>query len=164
MIYVNEEEEDKGAILQKKLAGNTARLLGSITLMPSRNSNDHANTETALTEEKELPTASKPTDLFLFENKLYVLCSGQNQLYVLDTDTLKFTKQIQLPLNGFARKITRIDDKSDIALITDTNSKKYCLINLKTSGIVGTYPVDLPINFITVIKKINNVNLVEEAL
>ena len=164
MIYVNEEEEDKGAILQKKLAGNTARLLGSITLMPSRNSNDHANTETALTEEKELQTASKPTDLYLFENKLYVLCSGQNQLYVLDTDTLKFTKQIQLPLNGFARKITRIDDKSDIALITDTNSKKYCLINLKTSGIVGTYPVDLPINFITVIKKINNVNLVEEAL
>lgn len=164
MIYVNEEEEDKGAILQKKLAGNTARLLGSISLMPARNSNDHANTETALTEERELQTASKPTDLYLFENKLYVLCSGQNKLYVLDTDTLKFTKQIQLPLNGFARKITRIDDKSDIALITDSNSKKYCLINLKTSNIIGTYPVDLPINFITVIKKINNVNLLEEAL
>lgn len=164
MIYVNEEEEDKGAILQKKLAGNTARLLGSITLMPARNSNDHAETETALTDEKDLLTASKPTDLYLFENKLYVLCSGQNKLYVLDTDTLKFSKQIQLPLSGFARKITRIDDKSDLALITDSYSKKYCLINLKTSAIVGTYPVDLPINFITVIKKINNVNLVEEAL
>ena len=162
-IFNSDENDDKGVILQKKLANNTHRLLGSISLVPVNNEEEVPESETALVNENELQTGAKPTDMYLYGKKLYVLCSGQNKLYVLDTDGLKFTKQIQLPLQGFARKITRVDN-SDIALITDANSKKYSIINLNTSAVIGTYPIDLPINFITIINKINNVNLLDEAL
>ena len=163
-MFTGDENDEKGVILQKKLANNTHRLLGSISISPVKNEEEEIkNVETAMVTEKELKTASKPTDLYLYNKKLYVLCSGQNKLYVMDTDTSKFIKQIQLPLQGFARKITRVDN-SDIALITDAYSKKYCIINLSNSNIIGTYPLDLPVNFITIINKINNVNLLEEAL
>ena len=163
-IFNSDENDDKGVILQKKLANNTHRLLGSINHIPEKDTEEeNTETETALVKENEFQTGSKPTDMYLYGKKLYVLCSGQNKLYVMDTDSQKFIKQIQLPLQGFARKITRVDN-SDIALITDANSKKYSIINLNTSTITGTYSLDLPVNFITIINKINNVNLLEEAL
>ena len=165
-IFGSDENEEKGVILQKKLANNTHRLLGSMSLLPDKNSNvydEEKDIESALVKESEFKTALKPTDLYLFGNNLYVLCSGENKLFVFDCVNMKFVKEIQLPLHGFARKITRVDN-SDIALITDAYSKKYSIINLRNSNIVGTYPLDLPVNFITIINKINNVNLLEQAL
>ena len=163
-IFTGDESDDKGVILQKKLANNTHRLLGSMSILPVKNQEEEVNeTETALVKETEFKTGFKPTDLYLYGNTLYILCSGENKMYVFDIANMKFSKQIQLPLQGFARKITRVD-KSDIALITDANSKKYCIINLSNSNIIGTYPIDLPVNFITIINKINNVNLLEQAL
>ena len=163
-IFTGDETDEKGVILQKKLANNTHRLLGSMSILPSGNEEEEpAETDSALVKEAEFKTGFKPTDLYLYGNNLYVLCSGENKLYVFDILNMKFTKQIQLPLTGFARKITRVDN-SEIALITDANSKKYCIINLNNGNIIGTYPLDLPVNFITIINKINNVNILEQAL
>ena len=101
--------------------------------------------------------------MFLYDRKLFVLCSGDNVISVLDTDTLKEIDKIAIPFNGFARKITRVDDTS-LALVTDTAAKKYAIINLDTNKIVGTYPLDMPIYSITIIDKINNINLLEQSL
>ena len=164
---IAEEEEDKGVVLQKKLAANTRKFLGGLDI----NSNEKiTNTDieptsknNATVQEFKIQVGNKPTEMFLYDRKLFVLCSGDNVISVLDTDTLKEIDKISISFNGFARKITRVDDTS-LALVTDTAAKKYAIINLDTNKIVGTYPLDMPIYSITIIDKINNINLLEQSL
>lgn len=118
---------------------------------------------TATIEENKFQTGSKPTDMTLYGKKLFILCSGNSEIEVLDTETLKITNKISIPLNGFPRKITRVDN-SNLALVTDAAAKKYAIINLDTNKIIGTYPLDIPVYSLTIVDKINNINLLEQTL
>ena len=160
-----EESDDKGVILQKKLAENTKRMLGAVSIMPSVPEEDESNLEKtmATVEQNVVSTGNKPTDMYLYGKKLFILCSGDNEINILDTDTFNYTGKIKIPFNGFPRKITRIDN-SDIAIVTDTVAKQYAVINLKTQKIIGSYPLDIPVYSITVIDKINNINILEQTL
>lgn len=160
-----EEDEDKGAILQKKLAENTKKMLGAVSLLPTVSQDEGAELEkmTATIEENKFQTGSKPTDMTLYGKKLFILCSGNSEIEVLDTETLKITNKISIPLNGFPRKITRVDN-SNLALVTDAAAKKYAIINLDTNKIIGTYPLDIPVYSLTIVDKINNINLLEQTL
>ena len=165
-FIIGEETDDTGVILQKKLASNTRKLLGGVDVLPQNaDTYDYSDIEpeTATVSEKIIETGNKPTEMFLYGNKLFVLCSGDNEINVLDTETLKYTDKIKIDLNGFPRKITRVDD-SNLALITDAYAKKYAIINLDTNKIIGTYPLDIPVHSITIIDKINNINLIEQTL
>lgn len=165
--YITGEEEDpKGVILQKKLAINTRKMLGGLSVLSQNSeSNDfrEIEPETATIKEVSLKTASKPTEMLLFKDKLFVLCSEDNVLSILNTNTLKQVEEIKLPFKGFPRKITRIDN-SNLALITDSDSKKYAVLNIETNKIEGVYPIDIPVYSITIIDKINNINLLEQSL
>ncbi len=161
-----EEDEDKGVILQKKLAANTRKILGAIDILPGNSeSGDREEIEpvTATVEQHKIKTGNKPTEMVLVGKKLYILCSGDNEINILDTESLKYTGQIKIPFNGFPRKITRVDN-TNVALVTDANAKRYAVINLETDKIVGTYPLDMPVHSITIIDKINNINLLEQTL
>ena len=165
-FIIGEETDDTGVILQKKLASNTRKLLGGVDVLPQNaDTYDYSDIEpeTATVSEKIIETGNKPTEMFLYGNKLFVLCSGDNEINVLDTETLKYTDKIKIDLNGFPRKITRVDD-SNLALITDAYAKKYAIINLDTNKIIGTYPLDIPVHSITIIDKINNIKLIEQTL
>lgn len=158
-----EENEDKGAILQRKLSNGTKKFLGIPTDIRDYEQVDQSvDPVTATVEERTLRTGNKPTDMFLYGNKLFILCSGDKEINVLDTDSLKYMSTIKLE-ESFPRKITRIDN-SNLALVTDASGKKYTIINLDTSKVVGVYPLDMPINSITIINKINNINILEQTL
>ena len=164
---IAEEKEDQGVVLQKKLAANTRKFLGGLDINANENITntdiEPTSKNNATVQEFKIQVGNKPTEMFLYDRKLFVLCSGDNVISVLDTDTLKEIDKISIPFNGFARKITRVDDTS-LALVTDTAAKKYAIINLDTNKIVGTYPLDMPIYSITIIDKINNINLLEQSL
>lgn len=158
-----EENEDKGAILQRKLSNGTKKFLGIPTDIRDYEQVDQSvDPVTATVEERTLRTGNKPTDMFLYGNKLFILCSGDKEINVLDTDSLKYMSTIKLE-ESFPRKITRIDN-SNLALVTDASGKKYTIINLDTTKVVGVYPLDMPINSITIINKINNINILEQTL
>lgn len=158
-----EENEDKSAVLQRKLSNGTKKFLGIPTDIRDYEQVDQSvDPVTATVEERIIRTGNKPTDMLLYGNKLFILCSGDKEINVLDTDSLKYMSTIKLE-ESFPRKITRIDN-SNLALVTDANGKKYTIINLDTSKIVGTYPLDMPINSITIINKINNINILEQTL
>lgn len=158
-----EENDDKGAILQKKLSDGTRKFLGIPTNVQDFTKVDESiDPVTATVEERTLRTGNKPTDMFLYGNKLFILCSADKEINVLDTDSLKYMTTIKLE-ESFPRKITRIDN-SNLAIVTDANGKKYTIINLDTSKIVGVYPLDMPINSLTIINKINNINILEQTL
>lgn len=165
-FVTGEEDEDTGVILQKKLAYNTRKMLGAVDILPE-NSESMDNQEIELTnatvEEKTIETGFKPTEMFLYGSKLFVVCSGDNEIEILDTETLKIADKIKMPFNGFPRKITGIDN-SNLALVTDADAKRYAIINLDTNKITGTYPLDMPVYSITIIDKINNINLIEQTL
>jgi DNA-binding beta-propeller fold protein YncE len=162
-INAGEEDDTKNAILQRKLAEGTKKFLG----VPTNVENDKESTEgiepiTATVDERIIQTGQKPTDIFLYGNKLFVLCSGDKEIQVLDTDSLKYSSTIKVG-GEFPRKITRIDN-SNLAMVTDANAKKYTIINLDTSKIVGVYPMDMPVQSVTIVNKINNINLLEQTL
>lgn len=159
-----EEHESTGAILQKKIAANTQRMLGAISFLPPVEDEPMVdNSETATVSETKISVGLKPTDMYLFGDKLFVLSSGNSEIEVYDKNSLKLLNKIRIPFNGFPRKITRVDN-SNLALVTDTVAKKYAIINLSNDIIVGTYPLDMPVYSITVIDKINNINLLEQTL
>lgn len=157
-----EETDDRATILQKKLAESTKSFLGVPTNSQSAKIDESLDPITATVEERTIKTGSKPTDLHLYGNKLFILCSGDKEINVLDTDSLKYMSTIKLDLS-FPRKITRIEN-SNLALVTDSAAKKYVIIDLDTSKIIGSYPLDMPINSITIINKINNINILEQTL
>ncbi len=161
-----EEDEPKGAILQKKLAYNTRKMLGVATVIPENaelGQNEEIEAVTATELEQKIKTGNKPTEMFLYKNKLFIVCSGESVIDILDTTSLKYTGKITLPFKGFPRKITRIEN-SNLALVTDAEAKKYAVLNLDTNKIQNTYPIDTPVNSITIVKKINNINLIEQTL
>ncbi|MBQ2645347.1 hypothetical protein IJG14_07245 [bacterium] len=163
---VGDEDEDKGVLLQKKLASDTRKMLGVIDFMPQNaESSDKQEIEpvNATVEEKIIKTGNKPTEMFLYGDKLFIVCSGDNIIDILDTKTLKYIDKIDIPYKGFPKKITQIDN-TNLAIVTDTNAKKYAIINLDTNKMVGTYSLDIPVNSIIVIDKINNINLIEQTL
>lgn len=165
-FVTGEETDDKGVQLQKKFARNTRRILGvGLAIPQDAESGDTEELEdnTATVEEHKIKTGAKPTEMYLYGKKLFVLCSGENTIYVMDTETLKFIDKITMPFNGFPRMITGIEN-SELAIVTDANAKKYSVINLKTNKIVGTYAIDMPVHSITIINKINNINLIEQSL
>lgn len=165
-FVTGEEDEDTGVILQKKLAYNTRKMLGAVDILPENSEsmdNQEIEPTNATVEEKTIETGFKPTEMFLYGSKLFVVCSGDNEIEILDTETLKIADKIKMPFNGFPRKITRIDN-SNLALVTDADAKRYAIINLDTNKITGTYPLDMPVYSITIIDKINNINLIEQTL
>lgn len=157
-----EESDDRATILQKKLSEGTKNFLGVPTNSQSAEIDESIDPITATVDERTLRTGNKPTDMYLYGNKLFILCSGDKEINVLDTDSLKYMYTIKLDLS-FPRKITRIEN-SNLALVTDSAAKKYVIIDLDTSKIIGTYPLDMPINSITIINKINNINILEQTL
>ena len=165
-FVTGEEDDDTGVILQKKLAYNTRKMLGAVDILPENSEsmdNQEIEPTNATVEEKTIETGFKPTEMFLYGSKLFVVCSGDNEIEILDTETLKIADKIKMPFNGFPRKITGIDN-SNLALVTDADAKRYAIINLDTNKITGTYPLDMPVYSITIIDKINNINLIEQTL
>ena len=141
-------------------------MLGAVDILPENSEsmdNQEIEPTNATVEEKTIETGFKPTEMFLYGSKLFVVCSGDNEIEILDTETLKIADKIKMPFNGFPRKITRIDN-SNLALVTDADAKRYAIINLDTNKITGTYPLDMPVYSITIIDKINNINLIEQTL
>lgn len=94
----------------------------------------------------------KPTDMVLYKNKIYILCSQSNDIDVFDITSQKITKVITLPISGFSRRITPIIN-SNIALVTNVVEKKYVVMDLDKDEIAQTVNIDMPVNAITIVDK-----------
>ena len=105
----------------------------------------------------ETEITPKPVDMLLFHDKLYILGAVKNEIYVLDTKTDQITDIIELATNGFSTKIYHIEG-TNIALVSDTKTSKYSVLDLGAKKIISTNPTDLPINSIVVVDKVKKIN------
>lgn len=80
----------------------------------------------------ELDLAEKPTDVLVYKDKAFILCSKENILNVYDFAQNKMLEPIALDKNGFYSKITLIPNKSN-AVVTGINTKKMIIVDLENN-------------------------------
>lgn len=104
----------------------------------------------------ELEINSKPIDMILYNNNLFILSADKNTVQVLNTVTDQITDVICLNTNGFSTKIYRIKN-TEIAIITDTKVGKYSVLDLNKKQVLKTNPLDIPVSKIVVTPSIKKV-------
>ena len=104
---------------------------------------------------QELEVKSKPVDMLVYKNNLFILSADYNIVQVVDTIDDVITNNIHLNTNGFSTKIYRIED-TNIALITDTKVDKYSVLNLDKKQVIKTSTLEIPVSEIVVVPKIGN--------
>ena len=94
----------------------------------------------------------KPVDMVYYNEKLYILGAKQNQIDVYDTKTNEIIKTIDLPINGFSKKLTRVD-KTNYVVISNAREEKYLIFDLDTYSTVQQVPLNTRINNLVIVKK-----------
>lgn len=105
---------------------------------------------------KEIDVASKPIDMLVYKDNLYVLSAQSNVIQVLNTIDDEITQTIDLNTNGFSTQIYRIKN-TDIALIMDTKANKYSVLDLDKNQVIKTNILDIPVSEIVVTPKIRKI-------
>lgn len=105
---------------------------------------------------KEVMVAPKPIDMIEYNNLLYVLGAKENELYIVNTDSFDVEMIIKLPISGFCNKITKINENSNIALITNVVEKNYLIFDLEKKKTIQKVPIDTNLSDIVIVEK--NIN------
>ncbi len=101
---------------------------------------------------KEVDVQTKPIDMLVYKNNLYILSAQNNIVQVLDTETDEITDIINLNTAGFSTKIYRIKN-TNIALITDTKADKYSVLDLDKKQVIKTNTIEIPVSEIVVVAR-----------
>ena len=94
----------------------------------------------------------KPIDMLYYKEKLYILGAKQNQINVYDTKSNEIIKTIDLPINGFSKKMTRVDN-TNYVVISNAREEKYLIFDLDNYSTVQQIPVNTKINNLVIVKK-----------
>ncbi len=108
--------------------------------------------KTYATSQASFTVGVKPVDMLLYKDKLFVVCADQNEVAVFDIDSQKIVKTIKLPVTGFSKRITQIEN-SNIAVITNVLAKKYAVIDLDKANVLQSIGLNMPVNSITIVNK-----------
>lgn len=106
---------------------------------------------------KEVDVQAKPIDMLGYKNNLYILSAQNNTVQILDTETDEITDIIDLNTAGFSTKIYRIKN-TNIALVTDTKTDKYSVLDLDKKQVIKTNTIEIPVSEIVVVNKVKRIN------
>jgi len=97
----------------------------------------------------EIDVQEKPIDMLSYKDNIYVLSAQNNVVQVIDAVNDVITDTIYLNTNGFSTKIYQIKN-TNVALVTDTRTDKYSVLDLDKKLIIKTNPIEIPISEIVV--------------
>lgn len=106
---------------------------------------------------KEIDVEAKPIDMLLYKDNLFVLSAQNNAVQVLDTLTDEITDTIYLNTAGFSTKIYQLKN-TNIALVTDTKTDKYSVLDLDKKQVIKTNSLKIPVSSIVITPKIKKIN------
>ena len=101
---------------------------------------------------KEVDVQAKPIDMLVYNNNLFILSAQNNIVQVLNTETDEITDLIDLNTAGFSTKIYRLKN-TNIALITDTKTNKYSVLDLDKKQVIKTNIIEIPVSEIVVVNR-----------
>ena len=105
-----------------------------------------------LTAVGEYDTLKKPSDMLVYNGKLFVLGSEDNILRIYNTNTNLPAQDIELNAGGFATTIRQIPD-TQFAIICDIKRSEFTIIDLANDKLVNTYSLNIPVMDIVVANK-----------
>ena len=94
----------------------------------------------------------KPVDMIYYKDKLYILGAKQNQINVYDTKSNEIIKTVELPINGFSKKLTRVDN-TNYVVISNAREEKYLIFDLDNYSTIQQVPLNTKINNLVIVKK-----------
>lgn len=101
----------------------------------------------------EFTTVSKPTGMLVYENKLYILGSQNNEIQIVDTISNSITGTIELGTGGYSSGLTKMSD-SKYAVVTDLKNNYYSIIDLSSDTVIKTYELSIPIKDVIIADKV----------
>lgn len=106
---------------------------------------------------KEMEVQTKPIDMLVYKDNLFVLSAQNNIVQVIDTITDEITHTIDLNTHGFSTKIYRIKN-TNIALVMDTKTDKYSVIDLDKKQVIKTNVLEIPVSTLVVTPRARKIN------
>ncbi len=100
---------------------------------------------------KDISVGAKPIDIYYRNGKVYVLCAGDNSVYVYDTASGS-VKSSDLQVGGFVKSFSPVPD-SNHAVITNMANLKYAVYDMEKEKTLQTQPVNDYINMITILDR-----------
>ncbi len=112
-----------------------------------------ANMKMYSTSIKDFPVGQKPVDMININDKIYVLCAGDNSIYSykMTDDSIISTK---LPMDGFSKALTPVPN-SNLAIVTNMSDYKYAVYDTEKNKALDILPVSEYINMITILERPN---------
>lgn len=105
----------------------------------------------------EMDVEAKPIDMLTYKSNLYILSAQNNSVQILNTTTDTITDTILLNTMGFSTKIHQVKN-TNIAIITDTKSGKYSVLDLDKKLVIKTNPLEIPVSTIVVANRIKKIS------
>lgn len=105
---------------------------------------------------KELEVATKPIDMLVYKDRLFVLSAQNNVVQVVDTIVDEMTDTINLNTNGFSTKLYKIKN-TNVAVITDTKADKYSVLDLDKKQVIKTNYLEIPVSEIVIVPKVRKI-------
>ena len=111
------------------------------------------NSKMYVTSIKDIEVSAKPIDMYFNNGKVYVLCAGDNSVYVYDVATGTM-KNSSLGMDGFVKSFAPVPN-SNLAVITNMANYKYAVYDMGKEKVLQTQPVNDYINMITILERSN---------
>ena len=111
------------------------------------------NTKMYATSIKDIDIGKKPVDMYAKDNKIFILCAGENTVYTFDISSESVISS-KLPVDGFSKSFTPVPN-SDLAVITNMADLKYVVYDMGKDKAVQTLPINDYINMITILDRTN---------
>lgn len=109
--------------------------------------------KTYSTSIKDLDVGKKPVDMYKKDNKVFILCAGNNTVYIYNT-TDNSLKNEKLPMDGFSKAFSQVPN-SNLAVITNMSDLKYVVFDMTKEKPIQTLPISEYINTITILERNN---------
>lgn len=105
------------------------------------------------TKTNKISLGNKPTDIFVYNDKMFILCSQNNEVCVFDIAQQQLEKTIKLPTSGFSRKFISVPG-SNMVVITNVAAKKYILFDLSKQSVIQAVNINSCVHEMGIVEKL----------
>ena len=104
---------------------------------------------------KTISVGSKPVDIKNINGKLYVLCAGNDTIYVINPDLCSIDKEIKLESGGFSTSINILPNTNK-AIITNTDAYVFIVLDTTNNVVLKKFPISINVSSLLISKSYNN--------
>ena len=99
-----------------------------------------------------VPLPNRPNDFLIIGDKLYLLCSDDYVVIVVDINTSKKIASIELPQNGYYNAIRASVDNTT-GLITNVLAKELIIFDTEKDAIIQDLPLTVDVHNVVITGK-----------